>query len=152
VPNGQSVDSDKYLYKLDWLATLRSSLADELARYPLLLVSGDFNIAPDDRDVHDPQAWQGHVLCTPAERAALGALTDLGLRDAFRLFEQPEKIFSWWDYRAGAFRRNQGLRIDLMLASAALSQTCLGARIDKEPRGWERPSDHVPVIAEFGLP
>jgi exodeoxyribonuclease-3 len=152
VPNGQSVDSDKYRYKLDWLAALRTSLADELARHPLLLVVGDFNIAPDDRDVHDPLAWRGHVLCTPAERAALAALMDLGLRDAFRLFTQPEKTFSWWDYRAGAFRRNQGLRIDLMLASATLSQTCLGSRIDKEPRGWERPSDHVPVVAEFALP
>jgi len=91
-------------------------------------------------------------LFTPAERAALAALTDLELRDTFRLFAQPEKIFSWWDYRAGAFRRNQGLRIDLMLASATLSQTCLSARIDKEPRGWERPSDHVPVVAEFALP
>jgi exodeoxyribonuclease-3 len=152
VPNGQSVDSDKYRYKLDWLATLRSSLADELARHPLLLIAGDFNIAPEDRDVHDPQGWLGHVLCTPAERAALANITDLGLRDAFRLFPQPERVFSWWDYRAGAFRRNQGLRIDLMLASAPLSQMCLSARIDQEPRGWERPSDHVPVVAEFALP
>ena len=112
-------------------------------------VVGDFNIAPDDRDVYNPAAWEGKVLCTPAERAALAALGELGLRDAFRLFEQPERIFSWWDYRAGAFRRNQGLRIDLVLASQALSQTCTGCRIDKEPRGWERPSDHVPVVAEF---
>ena len=124
-------------------------LADELARHPALLVVGDFNIAPDDRDVYNPAAWEGKVLCTPAERAALAALCELGLRDAFRLFEQPERIFSWWDYRAGAFRRNQGLRIDLVLASQALSQTCSGCRIDKEPRGWERPSDHVPVVAEF---
>jgi len=149
VPNGQSVDSPKFEYKLEWLTALRVLLADELARHPALLVVGDFNIAPDDRDVYNPAAWEGKVLCTPAERAALAALGELGLRDAFRLFEQPERIFSWWDYRAGAFRRNQGLRIDLVLASQALSQTCLGCRIDKEPRGWERPSDHVPVIAEF---
>lgn len=149
VPNGQSVDSPKFEYKLEWLAALRVLLADELARHPALLVVGDFNIAPDDRDVYNPAAWEGKVLCTPAERAALAALGALGLRDAFRLFEQPERIFSWWDYRAGAFRRNQGLRIDLVLASQALSQTCTGCRIDREPRGWERPSDHVPVVAEF---
>jgi exodeoxyribonuclease-3 len=150
VPNGQSVDSDKYRYKLEWLAALRAALEGELARYPSLLLVGDFNIAPDDRDVHNPAAWAGKVLCTPAERAALGAICELGLSDVFRLFPQPEKVFSWWDYRGVAFRRNQGLRIDLMLASRALSQTCSGCRIDKEPRGWERPSDHVPVVAEFG--
>ena len=149
VPNGQSVDSDKYRYKLEWLAALRVLLADELERHPNLLLVGDFNIAPDDRDVHNPAAWAGKIMCSPAERAALGQLCDLGLRDTFRLFPQPEKVFSWWDYRAGAFRRNQGLRIDLVLASGALSQKCLGCRIDKEPRGWERPSDHVPVVAEF---
>ena len=150
VPNGQSVDSDKYRYKLEWLAALRVALQDELARHPSLLLVGDFNIAPDDRDVHNPAAWAGKVLCTPAERAALGAICELGLSDVFRLFPQPEKVFSWWDYRGVAFRRNQGLRIDLIMASRALSQTCLGCRIDKEPRGWERPSDHVPVVAEFG--
>jgi exodeoxyribonuclease-3 len=149
VPNGQSVESEKYRYKLDWLAELRTALAAELARYPLLLVVGDFNIAPEDRDVHDPNAWQGQVLCTPAEREAFHSLLGLGFHDVFRLFEQPDKTFSWWDYRGVAFRRNQGLRIDLMLASAGLSQTCLSCRIDKEPRGWERPSDHVPVVAEF---
>ena len=149
VPNGQSVESPKYVYKLAWLEALRAVLAAELARHPHLLLTGDFNIAPDDRDVHNPAAWAGKVLCTPAERAALAAICDLGLNDVFRLFPQPEKVFSWWDYRAGAFRRNQGLRIDLMLASAALSQRCRGCRIDKEPRGWERPSDHVPVVAEF---
>lgn len=149
VPNGQSVESDKYRYKLEWLAALRVALEDELARHPALLLVGDFNIAPDDRDVHNPAAWAGQVLCTPAERAALGAICELGLSDVFRLFPQPEKSFSWWDYRGVAFRRNQGLRIDLMLASTRLSQTCSGCRIDKEPRGWERPSDHVPVVAEF---
>jgi exodeoxyribonuclease-3 len=149
VPNGQSVDSEKYRYKLEWLAALRVLLADELARHAELLVVGDFNIAPDDRDVHNPAAWRGKIMCSPAERAALADICTLGLRDTFRLFEQPEKVFSWWDYRAGAFRRNQGLRIDLVLASEALSQRCSGGRIDKEPRAWDRPSDHVPVVAEF---
>jgi exodeoxyribonuclease-3 len=149
VPNGQSVDSDKYRYKLEWLAALRGLLAEEIARHPRLLLVGDFNIAPDDRDVHNPAAWRDKIMCSGPERAALQQLCDLGLRDTFRLFDQPEKVFSWWDYRAGAFRRNQGLRIDLVLASGALSQTCTACRIDKEPRGWERPSDHVPVVAEF---
>jgi exodeoxyribonuclease-3 len=149
VPNGQSVDSEKYRYKLEWLAALRVLLADELARHAELLVVGDFNIAPDDRDVHNPAAWRGKIMCSPAERAALADICTLGLRDTFRLFEQPEKVFSWWDYRAGAFRRNQGLRIDLVLVSEALSQRCSGSRIDKEPRAWDRPSDHVPVVAEF---
>jgi exodeoxyribonuclease-3 len=152
VPNGQSIDSDKYRYKLQWLAALRSLLAAELARHPLVLLAGDFNIAPDDRDVHNPVAWEGKVLCSPPERAALAAVRELGFADVFRLFEQPEKVFSWWDYRAGAYRRNQGLRIDLMLASSSLSKMCRACRIDKEPRGWERPSDHVPVVAEFTAP
>jgi len=149
VPNGQSVDSDKYRYKLEWLGALRALLAEELARHPNLLLVGDFNIAPEDRDVHNPELWRGKIMCSPEERGALQGICDLGLRDAFRLFPQPEKTFSWWDYRAGAFRRNQGLRIDLVLASGPLSQKCSGSRIDKEPRGWERPSDHVPVVAEF---
>lgn len=152
VPNGENVDSDKYRYKLEWLAALRRLLAAELEHHPQLLVVGDFNVAPEDRDVHDPRAWAGKVLCSAKERAALGALLELGMSDAFRLFDQPEKTFSWWDYRGVAFRRNQGLRIDLMLASSTLSQMCQTCRIDKEPRGWERPSDHVPVIAEFALP
>jgi exodeoxyribonuclease-3 len=149
VPNGQSVESDKYRYKLEWLEALRVFLAAELASHPNLLLVGDFNIAPDDRDVHNPAAWQNQVLCTPAERAALRAILELGLSDVFRVLPQPEKIFSWWDYRGVAFRRNQGLRIDLVLASRPLSQRCSGCRIDKDTRGWERPSDHAPVIAEF---
>ena len=152
VPNGANVDSDKYRYKLEWLAALRQLLAAELERHPLLLVVGDFNVAPEDRDVHDPRAWAGKVLCSAKERAAFGALLALGMKDTFRLFRQPEKTFSWWDYRGVAARRNQGLRIDLMLASSQLSQMCQNCRIDREPRGWERPSDHVPVIAEFTLP
>lgn len=152
VPNGQSVESDKYRYKLEWLEALRALLADELARHPLLAVVGDFNIAPEDRDVHNPAAWEGQVLCSPPERAALRTLLELGLEDVFRRFPQPDKTFSWWDYRALAFRRNQGLRIDLILASRALSQNCKRSWIDKDPRGWERPSDHVPVVAEFTAP
>lgn len=151
VPNGQNLLSEKYEYKLAWLDALREHLASELARHPYLAVVGDFNIAPDDRDVHNPLAWQGKVLCSPRERAALAALEQVGLGDVFRLFEQPEKSFSWWDYRAGAFRRNQGLRIDLILASKQLGKACTACRIDPEPRGWERPSDHAPVLAEFRL-
>jgi exodeoxyribonuclease-3 len=150
VPNGQRVDSDKYRYKLDWLAALRAQLAIELAAHPRLLVVGDFNIAPEDRDVYDPAAWQGHVLVSPQERAAFQAITKAGLHDLFRRFEQPEGSYSWWDYRAGYFRRNQGLRIDLMLGSDELAAACRGVRIDAQPRRWERPSDHVPVVAEFG--
>jgi exodeoxyribonuclease-3 len=150
VPNGQSVGSEKYVYKLEWLAALQRRLAAELERYPRLVALGDFNVAPEDRDVHDPVRWQGQVLCSEPERSALGELLELGLHDVFRKFEQPPKRFSWWDYRAGAFRRNQGLRIDLVLASAELAGRCASCRIDTEPRGWLRPSDHTPVIAEFG--
>jgi exodeoxyribonuclease-3 len=149
VPNGQRVDSDKYAYKLGWLTALRGLLAAELERHPQLVVAGDFNIAPDDRDVYDPAAWAGQVLCTPAERAALAAIRELGFDDTFRLFEQPPESYTWWDYRAGMWRRNKGLRIDLMLASRALGGACVACRIDREPRGWDRPSDHVPVVAEF---
>jgi exodeoxyribonuclease-3 len=149
VPNGERPESDKYRYKLGWLAALRNLLAAELGRHPRLLVAGDFNVAPEDRDVYDPAAWEGHVLCTPEERAALESIVELGLHDTFRLFDQPPSTYSWWDYRAGMFRRNRGLRIDLMLASRRLSQICKSCRIDREPRGWERPSDHAPVVAEF---
>jgi exodeoxyribonuclease III len=149
VPNGQTVDSDQYRYKLAWLDALRSALERELDGESRLLVVGDFNIAPEDRDVHDPIAWQGHVMVSAAEREAYGELVKLGLADLYRRFEQPERGYSWWDYRAGSFRRDRGLRIDLMLGSQALAEACASVRIDKEPRGWERPSDHVPVIAEF---
>ncbi len=149
VPNGESVESDKYRYKLDWLAALTSWLRAELAQHPALAVLGDFNIAPEDRDVHDPRAWAGKVLCSAAERAAFGQLTALGLKDTFRLFDQPEQSFSWWDYRMNAFRRKMGLRIDHVLASAALAARCGACSIDSEPRRNERPSDHAPVIAEF---
>lgn len=148
-PNGQALDSDKFTYKLGWYAALRDWLADEITRHPRLAVLGDMNIAPEDRDVHDPKAWEGQVHVSPPERAALRALTDLGLADAFRLFEQPEKSFSWWDYRMMGFRRNAGLRIDLILLSAELAARCSACTIDKAPRRLERPSDHTPVIAEL---
>lgn len=151
VPNGQAVGSDKYAYKLAWLGRLGAYLAAELARFPRLVVLGDYNIAPEDRDVHDPKAWEGQVHVSPGERAALASLLALGLSDVFRRFEQPEKSFSWWDYRAAAFRRNAGLRIDLVLASAALAERCTGCRVDATPRRWERPSDHAPVLATFDL-
>ncbi len=149
VPNGQSVDSDKYRYKLAWLAALREWLKEELVRYPKLALLGDYNIAPEDRDVHDPQAWAGNVLVSEPERAAFHALEQLGLRDSFRLFGHPEKSYSWWDYRMMAFRRNMGLRIDHIQLSAPLAQNCTGCAIDRAPRKLERPSDHTPVVAEL---
>ena len=149
VPNGQSVGSEKYEYKLRWLTALRDHLRAELARHPKIVVVGDFNIAPEDRDVHDPEEWRGQVLCSDAEREKLAALLELGFVDVFRRFEQPEKSFSWWDYRAAAFRRNRGLRIDLILASPALAASCAACSIDVEPRRREQPSDHAPVWATF---
>lgn len=151
VPNGESLESDKYQYKLDWLNKLDTWLKTELQQHAKLVVVGDFNIAPTDADVHDPQAWKGSVQCSEPERAAFRHLLDLGLCDSFRRFDQPEKCFSWWDYRMNAFRRNLGLRIDHILASKALCEACTACRIDKVPRSWERPSDHTPVIAEFAL-
>lgn len=152
MPNGQAVGSDKYEYKLKWLAALIRWLGAELQRHPQIALLGDFNIAPEDRDVHDPVAWQGQILCSEAERDAFKTLLDLGFADAFRLFEQPDKAFSWWDYRMMAFRRNQGLRIDHILLSPALAQHCRACGIDKAPRKLERPSDHAPVVAEFAEP
>ena len=151
VPNGQSVGSDKYEYKLGWLKALRGFLQDELKRHERLVVLGDFNIAPADEDVYDPEKWGDDVLCSPAERAALQQVIDLGLTDVFRKFEQPERTFSWWDYRAAGFRRNAGLRIDLILTSPAMTAACTASYVDREPRAWERPSDHTPVVAEFDV-
>lgn len=148
-PNGQAVGSEKYDYKLRWFAALKEYLAAEMARHSQLAVAGDFNVAPEDRDVHDPKAWEGQVHVSEPERAAWRALLDLGLKDAFRLFEQPEKIYSWWDYRMMGFRRNAGLRIDQILVSEPLAKRCTACSVDKEPRRLERPSDHAPVIAEF---
>ncbi len=150
VPNGQTVDSDKYIYKLNWLEALHDFLQKQISVFPNLVVLGDFNIAPEDRDVHDPQGWQGNVLVSDEERNALKKILDLGLVDTFRQFEQADNIFSWWDYRAGAFRRNKGLRIDLVLASKRLAEKCRSSDVDIEPRTLERPSDHAPVSAVFG--
>jgi exodeoxyribonuclease III len=150
-PNGQAVGSDKYDYKLRWFGALREYLRAEMTRYPRLAVAGDFNVAPEDRDVHDPKAWEGQVHVSPAERAAWRALLEPGLQDSFRLFEQPEKIFSWWDYRMMGFRRNAGLRIDHVLLSTPLAQACTASSIDKAPRKLERPSDHAPALVELRL-
>jgi len=150
IPNGQAVGSDKYEYKLKWLRALRLWLKEELTHHPRLALLGDYNIAPEDRDVHDPKAWAGQVLCSDAERDAFRALVELGLVDAFRLFDQPEKAFSWWDYRMLAYQKNMGLRIDHILLSQPLAATCRSCSVDKSPRKLERPSDHAPVIAEIG--
>lgn len=151
VPNGQTVGSEKFDYKLRWLDAIQKYVADELRRHPRLIALGDYNIAPEDRDVHDPKAWEGSVHVSEPERAALRSLLGVGLEDCFRLFEQPEKAFSWWDYRMMAFRRNAGLRIDLILASSILARKCAESRIDKAPRKLERPSDHAPVLARFDI-
>jgi exodeoxyribonuclease-3 len=149
IPNGQSIDSDKYQYKLGWLRALHDWLKQELVRYPKLVLLGDYNIAPEDRDVHDPAAWVGNVLVSEPERDAFRALQALGLKDSYRLFEQPEKTFSWWDYRMMAYRRNMGMRIDHILISEPLVSQCKSCVIDKAPRKLERPSDHTPVVVEL---
>lgn len=151
VPNGSEVGSEKYAYKLNWLDALRAFLESEMSKHDRVVVLGDFNIAPADADVFDPEKWGDAILCSPAERRALESVIALGLTDVFRNFEQPEKTFSWWDYRAAGFRRNAGLRIDLILTSDAMTKSCTASYVDKEPRTWERPSDHAPVVAEFAL-
>ena len=151
IPNGQALDSEKYVYKLAWLEALEKWLGEQLAANPQLALAGDFNIAPEDRDVHNPAAWEGQILCSPAERAAFQRFLALGLKDSFRLFEQAEKSFSWWDYRMLGFQRNQGLRIDHILLSAPLAVRCKAAGIDREMRKKERPSDHAPVTADLAL-
>jgi len=148
-PNGQAPGTEKFAYKLQWLAALHQWLQQELAEHPKLALLGDYNIAPEDRDVHDPKAWEGQNLVSPEERAAFVGLQALGLTDTFRLFEQADKAFSWWDYRMMGFRRNAGVRIDHILTSPALTPTVVACVIDKTPRGWEQPSDHTPVIAEL---
>ena len=148
-PNGQAPDSPKFVYKMAWQDALHDWVRDELTRHPRLVLMGDFNVAPEDRDVHDPVAWAGQVLCTPEERAQFKSLIALGLHDSFRLFEQPPKQYSWWDYRMLAFRKNQGLRIDHVLVSEALRPRVTSCTIDKQTRKNERPSDHAPVIAEL---
>ena len=152
IPNGQEVGSDKYAYKLAWLAGLNAWLKEELAAHPDLALCGDYNIAPEDRDVHNPQSWAGKILCSEAERGAFQGLLDLGLKDSFRQFEQPEKTFSWWDYRMLGFQKNQGLRIDHILLSLPLAAQCTAAGVDRAPRKRERPSDHAPVWATLARP
>ncbi|MEO5560557.1 MAG: exodeoxyribonuclease III [Dokdonella sp.] len=149
VVNGQAVGSEKFTYKLDWLANVTAFLAEEIRRHPRLVVMGDFNIAPDDRDVHDPDAWRDQILCSVPERDALKRIQDLGLADSFRLFNEDGGHYSWWDYRQAAFRRNLGMRIDLVLVSEALRARCCCATIDREPRTWERASDHTPAVLEI---
>ncbi|MCB5185552.1 exodeoxyribonuclease III [Methylobacillus gramineus] len=149
IPNGQSLDSDKYQYKLGWLEALTAYLQNELAQHPKLALLGDYNIAPEDRDVHDPAAWIGQVLVSEPERHAFQGLSALGLHDSFRLFDQEEASFSWWDYRMAGFRRNLGMRIDHILVSTPLVNQCTRSWIDKEPRKLERPSDHTPVVLEL---
>jgi exodeoxyribonuclease-3 len=145
-PNGQAVGSEKYDYKLRWIAALNDWLREELARSPQLALLGDYNVAPEERDVHDPKAWEGQVLFSEPERQAFRDLVALGLVDSFRLFEQPERSYTWWDYRMLAFRRKMGLRIDHILLSKALAARCSACTIDVEPRRLEQPSDHAPVI------
>ncbi len=149
VPNGQSVNSEKYTYKLAWLNRFRDFVTDELERYPNMVLLGDFNIAPKDEDVYDPKVWQGCVLVSEPERHGLERLFHLGFQDSFRLFEQPKDQFSWWDYRAAAFRRNMGLRIDLILVSSMFAKHCLKSEIDKTPRKADKPSDHAPVWIQY---
>jgi exodeoxyribonuclease-3 len=150
VPNGESTESEKYQYKLRWLDALHAWLSEELKRYPQLALLGDYNIAPEDRDVHDPRLWQGKVLFSEPEKAVFRRLLGLGLKDSFRLFEQPEKSFTWWDYRMNQFKRNMGLRIDHILVSEPLAVRCKACVIDRDMRAQERPSDHAPVVAEIG--
>jgi len=149
VVNGSEVGSEKYSYKLEWLEKVTRWLEDEVSRHCNILVLGDFNIAPEDRDVHDPSLWRDRILCSQQERAALQRMFNLGFSDTFRLFEQEDNVFSWWDYRMNAFRRKMGLRIDLVLASDRMTRHCTAAYVDIEPRRQERPSDHAPVVAEF---
>jgi exodeoxyribonuclease III len=148
-PNGQAPDSDKFVYKMAWLQALQDWVRRELALHPKLVLVGDYNIAPEDRDVYDPVAWAGQIHCTPQERGHFQHLLGLGLVDAFRLFEQAPKSWSWWDYRNLAFRKNQGLRIDHILVGEALKTQVLACVIDKLPRKNERPSDHAPVVVEL---
>lgn len=152
IPNGSEVGSEKYQYKLTWLQHLKLFLTQELKQYQKIVVVGDFNVAPEDRDVHDPVKWLRRVLVSPEERAALQEIMHLGFVDVFRLFDQPEKSYSWWDYRMMAFRRNMGLRIDHIIATPTVSAQCVSCNIDKKPRALEQPSDHAPVVAIFSVP
>lgn len=149
VPNGQRVGSEKFDYKLRWLAALERQLQREIEQYRKVLVMGDFNIAPEDRDVHDPERWRGKIMCSDEERRRLAQITGLGVEDLFRRFEQDDDVFSWWDYRMGGFERNNGLRIDLIVSTAAVAEHCTACQVDIAPRALDRPSDHAPVWASF---
>lgn len=151
MPNGQAVGSDKFEYKLRWLDALKEWTKSELSTHEQLALCGDYNIAPDDRDVHDPKSWQDQILCSAPERAAFHSLINLGLDDSFRLFDQPDKLYSWWDYRMLGFQKNRGLRIDHILLSKSLTTRCTAAGIDRAPRKLERPSDHAPVWVDLAL-
>lgn len=146
IVNGQAIDTEKYEYKMQWLKALRDYMRETIAAYGDVALLGDYNIAPDDRDVHDPAAWAGQVLCSDAEREHFRGLIALGLTDSFRLFDQPEKSFTWWDYRMNGFKRNLGLRIDHILVTKGLADRAVSSLIDVEPRKRERPSDHAPVV------
>ncbi len=149
VVNGESVGSEKFAYKLDWLEKITQWIESETKKHNKFVILGDFNIAPTDRDVHNPKNWQERILCSTPERDALQKILNLGFVDSFRMFEHEDETFSWWDYRSGGFDKNMGLRIDLVLTSTLLSEQCTASYVDPEPRGWERPSDHAPVVAEF---
>jgi exodeoxyribonuclease-3 len=149
IPNGAFVGSDKFFFKLDWMRRLRAFFDESYKKREKVLLCGDFNVAPEERDVHDPSAWAGKILFSHREREALAEIKDWGFEDAFRLHTEGDGHFSWWDYRAGSFRRNAGLRIDHIWTSEKLAADCTASWIDKEPRAWERPSDHTPVVAEF---
>jgi exodeoxyribonuclease-3 len=149
VPNGQAIGTEKFLYKLEWLGHLKKMLANDLKKYPKMVVLGDFNIAPNNDDVHDPDEWKDKILCSDQERKAFGEILSLGLHDSFRLFEKGSGFHSWWDYRAAAYRRGLGLRIDLLLASDELKTACKKSYIDEKPRSLEKPSDHTPVVIEI---
>lgn len=149
VVNGSEVGSEKFAYKLDWLEKVTAWVGEKVKQHQKFIILGDFNIAPTDRDVHNPKSWHEKILCSTPERNALKKLLNLGFSDSFRLFEQDDELWSWWDYRSGGLENNKGLRIDLVLTSDLLSEQCVASYIDKEPRTWDRPSDHAPAVAEF---
>lgn len=151
IPNGDTVTSEKYQYKLNWLKSMDDFVQAQLNKYQNLIIMGDFNIAPSDMDVYDPKAWEGKVLCTPPERSAFQRILDHGFIDCYRHINPEEKEYSWWDYRMNAFKRQMGMRIDHILASKPMAAYLKNCYIDKIPRAWERPSDHAPVIAEFSF-
>ena len=151
VVNGHEVDSDKYKYKLAWLRDVKKHIEKDLNKTKYYAIVGDFNIAPENKDVYDTEVWKDKILCSKKERLALKNICDLGFSDSFRLFQQDDGLYSWWDYRTGAFRRNRGLRIDLILTNNALSKKCKSSYIDVNPRKNERPSDHAPVVSTFDI-